>query len=190
MDIGNRIKKYREGIGFSQEELADKIYVSRQTLSNWENDKTYPDIKSITMLCNMFDVSLDEFIKGDIEEMKKKVEESEIKEFMTLSWIFTFEMLAMILSAFPLMKVGIIGIVIWLLIVIITMISAFKLEKLKKYYNIQTYKEIIAFYEGKNLSHDEKNIELGKRKYQKIILAICSALLTALVMAILFLIFG
>ena len=190
MDIGNKIKKYRESMGFSQEELADKIYVSRQTLSNWETNKFYPDIKSITMLCNMFDVSLDEFIKGDIEEMKRKIEEDEIKGFMTLSWIFTIEMLVMILSAYPLMMVGIIGIVIWLLIVIITMISAFKLEKLKKHYNIQTYKEIIAFYEGKNLSHDEKNIELGKRKYQKILLAICSALLTALVMAILFWIFG
>ena len=39
MEIGNRIKKYRESNNLSQEELADKIFVSRQTLSNWKNNK-------------------------------------------------------------------------------------------------------------------------------------------------------
>ena len=189
MDIGNRIKKYRESIGLSQEELADKIFISRQTLSNWETNKFYPDIKSITMLCNMFDVSLDEFIKGDIEEMKRKIEDEEIKGFKSLSWIFEFEMLVMILSVYPLMSVGVIGIGIWLIIVIITMITAFKVEKLKKQYNIQTYKEIVAFYEGKSLSHDEAKIEFGKRTYQKVILAFCSALFALIVMAIMYFIF-
>lgn len=190
MDIGNRIKKYRESIGFSQEELADKIYVSRQTLSNWETNKFYPDINSLKLLSNLFDVSLDNLVEGDIDEMKKKVEDEEIKGFKSLSWIFAFEMLVMILSVYPLLSVGVIGIGIWLIIVIITMITAFKVEKLKKQYNIQTYKEIVAFYEGKNLSHDEKNIELGKRQYQKILLAICSGIVALIVMVIMFLIFG
>ena len=66
MQIGNKIKKYRESFKLSQEELADKIFVTRQTISNWETDKNYPDIKSISLLCNLFDVSLDQFIEGDI----------------------------------------------------------------------------------------------------------------------------
>ena len=71
MEIGNRIKKYREHSNLSQEELADKIYVSRQTVSNWENSKSYPDINSLKLLTSIFDVSLDEFIKGDIKKIKK-----------------------------------------------------------------------------------------------------------------------
>ena len=41
MNIGNQIKKYREQLKISQEELADKIFVTRQTISNWENNKNY-----------------------------------------------------------------------------------------------------------------------------------------------------
>ena len=47
MDISNQIKKRRTDMGLSQEELAERIYVSRQTISNWETDKTYPDIQSL-----------------------------------------------------------------------------------------------------------------------------------------------
>ena len=46
MDVGIRIKKYREKQNISQDELAEKIFVSRKTISNWENSKSYPDIKS------------------------------------------------------------------------------------------------------------------------------------------------
>ena len=58
MDIGTRIKKCRENQNVSQDELALKIFVSRQTISNWENNKSYPDIKSLIMLSNIFNVSL------------------------------------------------------------------------------------------------------------------------------------
>ena len=50
MNLGTQIKKYRGALALSQEELAEKIFVSRQSVSNWENNKTYPDIKSLLML--------------------------------------------------------------------------------------------------------------------------------------------
>ena len=65
MDIGSKIKKYREEQNISQEELALKIFASRQIISNWETNKSYPDIKSLIMLSNIFNVSLDNFIKKD-----------------------------------------------------------------------------------------------------------------------------
>ena len=43
LNIGSQIKKYREQLKISQEELADKVFVSRQTISNWENNKNYPE---------------------------------------------------------------------------------------------------------------------------------------------------
>lgn len=57
MDIGKRIREYRKIYNLSQEQLADKIFVSRQTVSNWENDKTYPDIQIIVSLSILFNVS-------------------------------------------------------------------------------------------------------------------------------------
>lgn len=47
MELGNQIKKYRSELQISQEQLADRIYVSRQTISNWENERSYPDVNSL-----------------------------------------------------------------------------------------------------------------------------------------------
>ena len=70
MELGKQIKMYRLENKLSQEELANRIYVSRQTISNWENDKSYPDINSLVLLSEVFKVSLDKLIKGDIDVMK------------------------------------------------------------------------------------------------------------------------
>lgn len=105
MELGNRIKKFREKFNLSQEELADKVYSSRQTISNWENDKTYPDINSLKLLSNIFDVSLDNLIEGDIEKMKTTINETDRKGFIVLSRIYTLELIIMIISAYPLLKI-------------------------------------------------------------------------------------
>ena len=80
MELSIQIKKYRTELHLSQEELAEKVYVTRQTISNWENEKSYPDIHSLLLLSSLFNVSLDQLIKGDIEKMKeiwKKIEKDE-----------------------------------------------------------------------------------------------------------------
>ena len=66
MELGKQIKTYRQEASMSQEELAYRVYVSRQTISNWENDKCYPDVKSLILLGKIFHVSLDKLIKGDV----------------------------------------------------------------------------------------------------------------------------
>ena len=191
MELGNRIKKFREKINMSQEELADKVYASRQTISNWENDKTYPDINSLKLLSNIFGVSLDNLIEGDIENMKKTINESDRKGFVGLSRIYTIELIAMVISAYPLLKyAGVIGIAIWILFTIITIISAFKIEKIKKEYNIQTYKEIVAFYNNKSLTRDEKIEENAKIPYQKFLLSILSAIIAIIVFVLLEVLIG
>ena len=47
MELAGQIKKHRQALGISQEALAEKIYVSRQTISNWETGRTYPDVQSL-----------------------------------------------------------------------------------------------------------------------------------------------
>ncbi len=59
MELGKQLVHYRKKMNLSQEELAEKIYVTRQSISNWENDKTYPDIHSLLLLSHIFQVTLD-----------------------------------------------------------------------------------------------------------------------------------
>lgn len=66
MNLSKQIKKYRERDGYSQEYLAEKLYVSRQSISNWENDKSLPDIHNLLMMCELFNVTLDDLVKGTI----------------------------------------------------------------------------------------------------------------------------
>ncbi|MHC5375282.1 helix-turn-helix domain-containing protein [Enterococcus sp. LJL120] len=71
MNIGESIKYYRNQSTLTQEDLAEKVHVSRQTISSWENSKSLPDITSLVMLSDLFQVSLDELIKGDTTMIKK-----------------------------------------------------------------------------------------------------------------------
>lgn len=65
MDIGSKIKQSRIESGVTQEDAADKLGVSRQTISNWENEKTYPDIISVLKMSELYKVSLDYLLKGE-----------------------------------------------------------------------------------------------------------------------------
>ena len=188
MNVGARIKKHREKQNISQDELALKVFVSRQTISNWETNKSYPDIKSLTMLSNIFHVTLDDFIKGDIEEMKRIVSKEKIEKFNIMSYIFLAEMIIVMFSAYPLFSLdGYIGVIIWALFFVITLITATIIEKFKKNNDIQTYKEIIAFMENKPLSYEEVQQEIGKRNYQKIIFAFIAGVITlAICFAVIF----
>lgn len=191
MELGKRIKTFREKINMSQEELADKVYTSRQTISNWENDKTYPDINSLKLLSNIFDVSLDNLIEGDIDIMKRKINETDRKGFIALSRLYSLELIIMIVSAYPLLKfVGYIGVGIWILFTLITIITAFTLEKIKNEYDIKSYKEIVAFFNNKSLTHEEKIEEKAKCPYQKVILTILSGVIAFIVFILLEVLIG
>lgn len=75
MEIGKKLKNARIEAGLTQEKAAEKIDVSRQTISNWENEKSYPDIISVIALSDLYSVSLDELMKGD-QKMAEHLEES------------------------------------------------------------------------------------------------------------------
>lgn len=73
MEIERKLKDARLSAGLTQEQLAEQIMVSRQTISNWENGKSLPDIVSIIKLSDLYQISLDELLKGD-PKMKEKIE--------------------------------------------------------------------------------------------------------------------
>ncbi|WP_270404781.1 helix-turn-helix transcriptional regulator [Candidatus Collinsella stercoripullorum] len=77
MDIGNQIRERRARLGLSQDELAQKLYVSRVTISHWETGKTLPDVQSMLLLASLFDTTIDELVRGDVDEMREMVKRSE-----------------------------------------------------------------------------------------------------------------
>ena len=170
MELGKQIKKHRTDKQFSQEQLAERIFVSRQTISNWENDKNYPDIKSLLLLSEVFEISLDDLVKGDLEEMKKQINNEDIKEFKKLDIILTICFILVIVTPILLLKMlGFVGIAIWVALYAVTMFFAIRTERFKKKHNIQTYREITAFMNGDSISGTEKIQETAKRPYQKIL---------------------
>ena len=190
MEIGKQIKKHRSELSLSQEEFADKIFVTRQTVSNWENDKSYPDINSLVLMAEVFGVSLDSLVKGDIEEMNEKIKTEDIEYLnkanrrLTLAFVWDFFMLVPLLKLF-----GIWGAVIYGIVFILGFAEAIKVEKQKKKFDIQSYKEINAFMEGKRLDEIEKEREKAKRPYQKILIAIGCAVAAFLLTYLLAVIF-
>ena len=190
MELGKQIKKYRQENELSQEELANRIYVSRQTISNWENDKNYPDVNSLLLLSEVFQISLDELIKGDIDRMKEIINKEEISKFNHYSKIYTFILIIVIVSAVPLfIWLDYWGFIIWGIICVIAMYYALKIEKIKKENNVQTYKEILAFSEGKLLDEIQKQREIGKRPYQKVLIIIISIILAIVGDLLIYLVF-
>lgn len=65
MDIGGKIKKSRTDAKITQEQAAQALGISRQTISNWENERSYPDIVSVLKMSDLYSVSLDYLLKGE-----------------------------------------------------------------------------------------------------------------------------
>ncbi|MEY8429534.1 helix-turn-helix transcriptional regulator [Lachnospiraceae bacterium 48-42] len=182
MELNNQIKRYRTDMDLSQEALAEKVYVTRQTISNWENGKSYPDIHSLLLLSSVFHVTIDQLIKGDVKIMKEVISQNELRTFNRDSTIFASLLILSLLSFVPLtVFFGFAGLIIFALLYAAGMYYAVRVEKLKKKYDIQTYREIVAFTEGKKLDEIEKARESGKRPYQKFLLALAVAIITFLV---------
>lgn len=73
MNIGEQINNLRKQHGLSQDDFANLFNVSRQTISNWENGKSYPDLEMIIKVSDYFKISIDELLKNDVQTVKKLI---------------------------------------------------------------------------------------------------------------------
>jgi len=85
MDIAGKLKKARADAKMTQEQAAEALGVSRQTISNWENDKSYPDIVSVVKMSDLYCVSLDRLLKDVKEEQEEADNMTEYVEYLNES---------------------------------------------------------------------------------------------------------
>ena len=88
MEISEILKEARQNSGMTQEDVANKIMVSRVTVSHWENGKSLPDIVSLIGLSDLYGISLDELVKGDskmTEKVKKDAKDAESNKRLILT---------------------------------------------------------------------------------------------------------
>ncbi|MCB8504334.1 helix-turn-helix domain-containing protein, partial [Enterococcus durans] len=167
---------------FSQEELAEKLFVSRQTISNWENERSYPDVHNLLLLSVLFDVSLDELVKGDVEKMKEKISAVNMDKYTKIMMIFS------ILSAISIGPSLFLPNYWWiappLILWLISMYAALKIEKIKKESDVQTYKEIVAFIENKDVDSVRKLRNKKKDLMSKIFIVSMYSLIFGIIVLI------
>lgn len=73
MTLGENIHNLRKSKKLSQEELAEKVNVTRQTISNWELGETSPNPEQLKLLSKILDISIDDLVSNEIKKIKKKI---------------------------------------------------------------------------------------------------------------------
>ncbi len=166
------------------------MYVSRQTISSWENGKTYPDVQSLLLLSEIFDVTVDSLIKGDVDTMTETIDR-DVKTMKRLGYVMIIFMLLMLaaliwlsvqLSAWdwPLeqaVPTAVLAFVLWG----IAMFAATWVDRIKRDHDLVTYDEILAYWHGEPVDRDT---EKGRRerlipRWMKVVRAIGLGLLAA-----------
>lgn len=157
MELARQLKAKREERRLSQDEVSKAIFVSRQTISNWENDKTYPDVQSLLLLSQLFEVSIDELVRGDVVAMQQAIAEDSRKMRLLPIGMLVFSGLAFLFllgfsivwpepSGFARMSKGnLAGAATFIVLYAIGFAMAIGVDRLKKKHDIVTYREIDRF---------------------------------------------
>ncbi|WP_181347343.1 helix-turn-helix domain-containing protein [Thalassobacillus sp. CUG 92003] len=105
MDFGEKLKSERKKQGWSQEKFAEKLYVSRQSVSKWENGQNYPSIEIIIMVSDLLGLTIDELLRSDEELKEKVIRDSKQLAYPRLK--FMFDVVFLFGFAFLAIKIGI-----------------------------------------------------------------------------------
>lgn len=151
MEIGNKIASLRKSAGISQDKLAQNLYISRQTLSNWENDKTLPDLKSLFLLADYFNITVNELASNDMHNINVHSIRNKI------AWLYFSDVICLILVYLSLISGR------WLpttisamLIVLFTVIGleiSWYLIRFSQKYNLHRISEISAYLSSTPIKH-------------------------------------
>lgn len=170
MNLSQQIQNLRKRHNLTQEEWAEKIYISRQTISNWERGKSYPDIHSLLLLSVCFDVPLDYLVKGGIDKMKKVSVAIKYKRIANITNVFGLIGIFLMIAGRHLVG-EFFSILMGLAIIVLVVVSRLSLRKIEienevknTIYDPKSIDEVLFFLENTNLNQQEFEI---KRKQQK-----------------------
>ena len=170
MELAKHIKEQRARLGMSQEALAEAVFVSRQTISNWETDRTYPDVQSLLLLSALFDTTVDELIKGDVSKMEEtcKRDWALMQRLAIGMTIFAILGIAAFFAAFQELRAdwGWHSAPTFVLAAVLYGIAfalAVWCDRIKKTHDLVTYSEIVAFSNGEPVDRASKR-SLSARK--------------------------
>ena len=161
MELPEQIKANRKRLALSQEDVARRIFVSRQTMSSWETGKTYPDVQSLLLLSNLFGVSIDELVKGDMETMKDTISKDALK-MERLTWLEIFLIVFGVINAALFSwryqedmngVLPFVGLLISLAFLGGGLVCALKIDRIKKRHDLVSFKEILAFSNGEDVEN-------------------------------------
>ena len=187
MELPRQLKANRERLGLSQEDVAHAIYVSRQTMSSWENGKTYPDVQSLLLLSDLFGVSIDDLVKGDVVSMKEMVsKDAMVMERMAVGSVALILMgIACMVglnavwknpSPIPFLSTGALaGIAAMVAFWIPSLVLSVRIERIKKSHKLVTYREISAFMDGEEVPEDGEALSRRSPWLSNLTKLICGA---------------
>ena len=108
MEIGNKINQLRKLSGMTQEQLAEKLNVSRQTISKWEAGGTSPDLDSIVKVSKIFHVSLDDLLTEGESDVTKNDEQITLEDLVNIN-LHNRKMLLLLISGLLFLMVSILN---------------------------------------------------------------------------------
>ena len=177
MEVSKQIRLKRTAKQLSQDQLAEAIYASRQTISNWETGKTYPDVQSLILLSEALDTTVEELVQGDMAEMRARAL-SDSRAMNIYAWIMVGGVALGALFAVGLslawqepsgigrMSMGnIAAVAVFVPLYAASVGAACAVERIKRRNNVVTYREISEFMEGKTGSQIERRSTDFSRKH-------------------------
>ena len=143
MSFGSNLENLRKQKGWSQDKLADKLHISRQAISKWENGTSKPDIDNVKSISNIFSIGIDELLDNELPDRAAKldVEKEEKKE--NVIQVIKYMIIAVVL----IYLISVIGKFISLLTIV---------NGIQKYANLDNYHYVITTYEDNKVSEKEE----------------------------------
>lgn len=124
MEVGEKLRERRNTLHMTQDEVAEALGVTRQTISNWENGRSYPDIERIIRLSDIYQLSLDELLKGDnkmVHQLQKNTQQNRFIKTFSLLLLVNVVLMVGLIFASPLSKI------IWVLLFLLLMANTFSI---------------------------------------------------------------
>ncbi|MFT8458251.1 MAG: helix-turn-helix domain-containing protein [Liquorilactobacillus ghanensis] len=146
MKFGDRLKNARMEMNLTQEQVANDFFITRQTISSWENEKTYPDISNLIKLSDYYHISLDLLLKEDTgmkEYLERKEVERSIKPILRILLIIDVLVLVLLtLTILNIIHLNHAGFLILIILGVLNAVARFQLSTFQRKIDIRTTKKL------------------------------------------------